>query len=163
MNTPDDSFQRPAGSISGFAAAVAFFTRIPIDIPAPAVSSIGDAAWAFPLVGAGVGAVAALTLVLAHLLGLHSWPAALMAVTAGVALTGALHEDGLADTADGFCGGHDREAKLSIMRDSRHGTFGVLALVASVMLRGAALAAIGDMLHASLALVAAHSVSRALL
>jgi adenosylcobinamide-GDP ribazoletransferase len=94
---------------------------------------------------------------------LHSWLAALTAVSAGVALTGALHEDGLADTADGFCGGSDREAKLAIMRDSRHGTFGVLALVLSVLLRAAALDAIGDVLHASLALVAAHSASRAIL
>ena len=58
----------------------------------------------------------------------------------GSLLTGALHEDGLADTADGFGGGRDREQKLAIMRDSRLGTFGVLALVLSVGLRAAALA-----------------------
>ena len=163
MSAPDSPLPRPPGWFSGFAAATAFFTRIPIDLPAHAVWRIGDAAWAFPLVGAGIGAVAAFAFVLAQLLGLHSWPAALMALTAGVALTGALHEDGLADTADGFCGGRDHEAKLAIMRDSRLGTFGVLALVLSVSLRAAALAAIGDMVHAGLALVAAHSASRAIL
>ena len=78
----------------------------------------------------------------------------------GLASTGAFHEDGLADTVDGFGGGRDREHKLAIMRDSRHGTFGILALVLSVGLRAAALAAIGDPIHAGLALVAAHAASR---
>jgi adenosylcobinamide-GDP ribazoletransferase len=80
-----------------------------------------------------------------------------------MALTGALHEDGFADTADGFFGSRGREAKLTIMRDSRLGTFGVLALIASVLLRSAALAGIGDMIHAGLALVAAHAAARAVL
>ena len=78
-------------------------------------------------------------------------------------LTGALHEDGLADTADGFFGGRDREEKLAIMRDSRQGTYGVLAIVFSVLLRTAALAGIGDVIHAGLALIAAHAASRAAL
>ncbi|MGC1888692.1 MAG: adenosylcobinamide-GDP ribazoletransferase, partial [Stellaceae bacterium] len=95
--------------------------------------------------------------------GLASWPAALLSVLAGVALTGALHEDGLADTADGFCGGRDREEKLAILRDSRQGTYGVLALVLSVLLRAAALAGIGDVIHGGLALIAAHAASRAAL
>ncbi|MFL5266028.1 MAG: adenosylcobinamide-GDP ribazoletransferase [Stellaceae bacterium] len=163
MSAPDGPLPRPPGLFGGFAAATAFLTRIPIDLPPGAARHIGNAAWAFPLVGAGIGAVAALTYGFAQLLGLHSWLAALTAVTTAVVLTGALHEDGLADTADGFCGGPDREAKLAIMRDSRHGTFGVLALVLSVSLRAAALAAMGDMLHAGLALVAAHSASRAIL
>src|SRR5207244_6537261 len=77
-----------------------------------------------------------------------------------IALTGALHEDGLADTADGFFGGHDRAARLAIMRDSRQGTFGVLAVVLSVLLRAAALAEIGDVIHVALALIAAHAASR---
>jgi adenosylcobinamide-GDP ribazoletransferase len=71
-----------------------------------------------------------------------------------------LHEDGLADAADGLGGGRDRDEKLAIMRDSRHGTFGILALVLSVGLRAAALAGIGDPLHAGIALIAAHAASR---
>jgi adenosylcobinamide-GDP ribazoletransferase len=78
-------------------------------------------------------------------------------------LTGALHEDGLADSADGFFGGRDREEKLAILRDSRHGTYGVIAIVLSVLFRAAALAEIGDVIHAGLALIAAHAVSRAAL
>ena len=86
-----------------------------------------------------------------------------MSVLTAIALTGALHEDGLADTADGFFGGRDREEKLAILRDSRQGTYGVLALVLSVLLRAAALAGIGDVIHAGLALIAAHAASRAAL
>jgi adenosylcobinamide-GDP ribazoletransferase len=99
----------------------------------------------------------------AQLIGLASWPAALLSVLGGIALTGALHEDGLADTADGFCGGRDREEKLKILRDSRQGTYGVLAIVLSVLLRAAALAGIGDVIHGGLALIAAHAASRAAL
>jgi adenosylcobinamide-GDP ribazoletransferase len=152
-----------AGFFAGFLAAAAFFTRLPAD-PHPAGAwRLADSAWAFPLVGAGIGSATALVFLLAQLIGLGNWPAALISVLAGIALTGGLHEDGLADTADGFMGGRDRVEKLAILRDSRHGTYGVLALVLSVLLRAAALAAIGDLLHASLALIAAHAASRAAL
>ena len=77
-------------------------------------------------------------------------------------MTGGLHEDGLADTADGLAGGRDPARKLEIMRDSRLGTFGVLALVLSVGLRAAALVAMREAIYAGLALVAAHAASRAL-
>ena len=152
-----------SGLFAGFAAATAFLTRIPVVAPACGAVRLADGAWAFPLVGAGIGAVVASAFFLAQLLGLGDWPAALLAVLAGLALTGALHEDGLADAADGLIGGHDREQRLAIMRDSRHGTFGVSAIVFSVLLRAAALAGIGEMVHAGLALIAAHAASRALL
>jgi adenosylcobinamide-GDP ribazoletransferase len=150
------------GFFVGFTVATAFFTRIPVAMPRRG-GQLADAAWAFPLVGAGIGAVVALAFLLAQLLGLGDWPAALLAVFGGLALTGALHEDGLADTADGLIGGHDRDQRLAIMRDSRHGTYGVLALALSVLLRTAALAEIGEPVHVGLALVAAHAVSRAAL
>jgi adenosylcobinamide-GDP ribazoletransferase len=163
MSAPDDPLRSPPGFLAGFAGATGFFTRLPADPRARGGWRLADSAWAFPLVGGGIGAVAALAFFLAQLLGLRDLPAALLSVLAGIAVTGALHEDGLADTADGFLGGHDREAKLVIMRDSRQGTFGVLAIVLSISLRAAALAAIGDAIHAALALVAAHAVSRAAL
>ena len=151
------------GMFADFAVATAFFTRIPVATPAGHVEPLADASWAFPLVGAGIGGVAALAFLLAQLLGLGDWPAAVLAVLAGIVLTGALHEDGLADTADGLIGGQDRDQRLAIMRDSRHGTFGVVAIVLSVLLRAAALAEIGEPIYAGLALIAAHAASRAAL
>jgi adenosylcobinamide-GDP ribazoletransferase len=163
MSAPDDPFRHPPGLFAGFAGATAFLTRLPIDPRAHGAWRLADSAWAFPLVGAGIGGAAALTFLLAQLIGLGIWPAAILTVLAGVALTGALHEDGLADTADGFFGGHDRDTKLAIMRDSRQGTFGVVSILLSVGLRAAALADIGDVIHAGLALTAAHAASRAVL
>ena len=157
------------GLVAGFAVAVAFLTRIPagepraVDEPGANGWALADTAWAFPLVGAGIGAVAAIVFLAAQLAGLGDWPAALLAILAGLLLTGALHEDGLADSADGLFGGSDREHRLAIMRDSRHGSFAVLALVLSVGLRAAALAQTGEAVFAGLALVAAHAGSRALL
>ena len=163
MRSSEGPSRSPAGFFAGFLAATAFFTRLPVDPRAAGVWRLADSAWAFPLVGAGIGGVAAFALLSAQLIGLASWPAALLSVLAGIALTGALHEDGLADTADGFCGGRDRDEKLAILRDSRQGTWGVLAIVLSVLLRCAALAGIGDVIHAGLALIAAHAASRAAL
>ena len=153
----------PAGFFAGLLAATAFFTRVPVDRRAAGAWRLADLAWAFPLVGAGIGGIAALALLSAQLVGLGNWPAALMSVLAGLVLTGALHEDGLADTADGFFGGHDREQRLAIMSDSRQGTFGVLAIVLSVLLRAAALVEIGEVVQGGLALIAAHAASRAAL
>src|SRR6516164_10464381 len=153
----------PRGMFSGFAVATGFFTRIPVATPVNEGGWLADTAWAFPLIGAGIGGVAALAFLLIRLLGLGDWPAAVLAVLASIVLTGALHEDGLADTADGLIGGQDREQRLAIMRDSRHGTFGVVAIVLSVLLRAAALAGIGEPISAGLALIAAHAASRAAL
>ena len=61
--------------------------------------------------------------------GLHNAAAALLALVAAGLVTGALHEDGLADTADGFGGGKTRDEKLAIMRDSRQGSYGIIALI----------------------------------
>src|SRR5437588_1784963 len=149
------------GLFDEFAISMAVLTRLPVggagqDEP----GAIGASGWAFPLVGAGIGGVVAVAFFVAEALGCGSAVAAGLAVLAGIALTGAFHEDGLADTADGFGGARDRDAKLAIMRDSRHGSFGILALVFSGGFRRAALAAIGDAIHLGLALVAAHAASR---
>lgn len=161
MPARDPSARGRPGLAAGFAVAAAFLTVIPV--ADPTARPLAGSIWAFPLVGAGIGGVAAVAFVLAQLAGLGDWPAALLAVLAGLLATGALHEDGLADAADGLFGGDDRERRLMIMRDSRHGTFAVLALVLSVGLRAAALAEIGEVVRAGLALVAAHAASRALL
>ena len=115
--------------------------------------------WAFPLIGAFIGSLSGAIFLLAHK-ALPAWPAALLAVAAGILLTGALHEDGLADCSDGFGGGSSKEAKLAIMRDSRVGTYGALALILSVSLRAAALASFYNPVAA---LFIAHCLSRAAL
>jgi len=163
MRPPGEIFALSREFLAGFAHAVTFLTTLPIAKPSCNAGRLANAAWAFPLVGAGIGAVAGFIFLLAQVLRLGDWLAALLAVLAGIALTGALHEDGLADTADGLIGGRDRDHALAIMRDSRQGTFGVLAIVLSVLMRAAALVNIGDPVHAVLALISAHAASRAVL
>ncbi len=150
----------PRGPFDDFVIATAVLTRLPVGAARASNGAVAAAGWAFPLVGAGIGALGAVAFFAAEALGLADPLAALLAVLAVVAITGAFHEDGLADTVDGFGGGRTREAKLAIMRDSRHGTFGILALVLGIGLRAAALDAIGDPIHAGLALIAAHAFSR---
>ena len=145
-------------------AGAAFLTRLPLGSAAPADgAAIGRAAWAFPLVGVGIGLAGAAIAGIAHKLGLPPWPAAALAVAVTLALTGCLHEDGLADTADGFGGGATRERKLEIMRDSRIGAYGVCALVLALLLRVAALASLADAAAVAWALIAAHGAARAVM
>ncbi len=113
----------------------------------------------FPLVGALIGAAVGGVDLLALKI-LPEWPAAFLAIIFGLLLTGALHEDGLADCADGFGGGRDKDAKLAIMRDSRIGAYGTLALILSMGLRAAALVALDNPAGA---LIVAHAFSRAVL
>ena len=143
-----------------FMLATAVLTRLPVASPTEEETTVADASWAFPAVGAGVGMIAAVTFFAAASIGLGAWPAALLTLLVAVVVTGALHEDGLADTVDGFGGGYDREQKLRIMRDSRHGTYAMLALIFSIGLRAGALVAIGSPIEAGLALIAAHAASR---
>ena len=86
-----------------------------------------------------------------------------MSLVATLVVTGCLHEDGLADTADGFGGGATRERKLEIMRDSRIGTYGVCALTMSILIRAGALASLADPRTVVFALIAAHGAARATL
>ncbi|MCB2055352.1 MAG: adenosylcobinamide-GDP ribazoletransferase [Geminicoccaceae bacterium] len=129
-------------------------TRLPLGTSPPG-AELPAAVWAFPVVGAGLGAGAGLAFEAA------SSPSPLVAAFAAtiflVLLTGALHEDGLADMADGLGAGGDRARTLEIMRDSRIGTFGTLALILVVGLEVALLAAIEG---AIAALVTAGALSR---
>src|SRR5258708_3077095 len=144
-----------------FIAAAGFLTRLPVAGFATAETGLlARSMRAFPVVGIVVGRPGWAAFAIAAALGLPATIGALLAVAATVLTTGALHEDGLSDTADGFGGGEDRAGKLAIMRDSRSGAYGVLALVFSVALRGAALAALTSP-RAGAALVSAHAVSRA--
>ncbi len=127
---------------SDFLLSLGFLSRLPVATGEQEAGSLALAMRAFPLAGAVIGLLAGLVMAVAWAVGLPAPIAALLSVTAGVLLTGALHEDGLADMADGLGGGADTEDALGIMRDSRIGSFGVIALVLALGLKVAALASI---------------------
>jgi adenosylcobinamide-GDP ribazoletransferase len=142
--------------------ALIFLTRLPLTHQQPiGKGQLSQALWAVPIVGAGVGLLGAGVYGLTQALHVPPLPAATLAVAATVLVTGGLHEDGLADVADGFGGGATRERKLEIMRDSRIGTYGVCALILSFMLRVAALTNLDDPAVVAAVLVAAHAAARA--
>jgi adenosylcobinamide-GDP ribazoletransferase len=120
---------------------------------------------AFPLAGLIAALPAALFLLIAPWLTIPPLLASVIAVAISIGVCGALHEDGLADAADGFFGGSDAQSRLDIMKDSRNGTYGTLALVLSVAVRIAALSAIASQssLSAAFALLAASAAARAAL
>lgn len=137
-------------------AAAMLLTRIPVGgHPFSRQEWTWAAAW-FPLVGAVIGAIMAL--VWRVTVGLGPLPAAVLTIAGGVALTGALHEDGLADTADALGGASDRTRVFTILKDSRLGTYGVVALVLVLSLRIALVAQLAPI--ATVALISAQCTSR---
>jgi adenosylcobinamide-GDP ribazoletransferase len=142
--------------------AGAFLTRLPVRWATPGVFDMRRAARAFPVAGALIGLAAALLLIICGAIGMSALLGAAFTVGTLLIITGALHEDGLADTADGFWGAAEKERKLEIMRDDRIGTFGVLALLLSVIIRITAIAQIIEtgLGYAAAALVAAEAISR---
>src|SRR5215472_9161855 len=140
---------------------ISFCTRLPLgSMAANEVNCIARASWTMPIAGALVGLTGASVYWLGDRLWLAPQCAAILAVAATVLATGALHEDGLADTFDGFGGGKTRERKLEIMRDSRIGTYGVCALAVSLILRLTAVASLADPRLVAPALIAAHASAR---
>ena len=121
------------------AEAVSLLTRLPV---ASSGARGVQAGWAWPLAGALVALIAGVTGGIAAALGLPTTLAATLVLAVMVILTGAMHEDGLADCADGFWGGWTSERRLEIMNDSRIGTYGVVALVLSLLARWAAIVAL---------------------
>jgi adenosylcobinamide-GDP ribazoletransferase len=144
--------------LRGLRAAASFLTRVPAGGGHEGPSDLARSLPWFPVVGALLG------LALAGLYAgarLATPPFLGASLTLGVAmlLTGGFHEDGLADTADALGGGWNREESLRILKDPRHGTYGVLALVLSVLIRASALATL-DGWAALAVLPAAHALSR---
>jgi adenosylcobinamide-GDP ribazoletransferase len=146
-----------------FFIALQFLTRVPVPRWVGFEPGwLNDSARHFPAVGLCVGAVGALVLwAAAH--AWTAWIAVLLSMGATLWLTGAFHEDGLADTADGLGGHVSRERALAIMKDSRIGTYGAVALLLVLALKGAALHAMAlrDLVAALAALPLAHTWSRA--
>ena len=143
--------------LTGLLAAIQFLTRIPIRLRRE--PDVGAGVRWFPVVGALIGATvggiaAGLWYVVPPLV------AAAVAVTLGVLITGAFHEDGLADVADAFAGETTIERRLEILKDSRHGSYGVAALSASIIVRIVCLGSIPGPAAMFAAAVAAHAIAR---
>ncbi len=142
--------------LSGFA----LLTRLPLPDHAPRGA---EQAWGWPLVGAVVGAMAGAVGSAAHGVGLPAGVTAALVLAALAALTGGLHEDGLADTADGLFGGWTKERRLEIMKDSRIGSYGALALIFAGLAKWSALVSILTAGGLIPALIAAGAMSRAMM
>jgi adenosylcobinamide-GDP ribazoletransferase len=185
-NTTDGNSQPRSGFSAAFflhswrrdlLLAIGFFTRLPVGrfltpIPEPVAESgiaetpqlqLAQAARAFPLVGLVVGIIGGLIYLFAVRIGLSTPLAALLAVAATAGATGALHEDGWADFADGLGARGDRLRKLAAMKDSHIGSFGVLALLFATAIKVAALISLGAPDRVMAALIAAHVLARAVL
>jgi adenosylcobinamide-GDP ribazoletransferase len=146
-----------------FLTAIQFFTRIPV--PAwvgHSAQQLSQAARYFPLTGIVVGLLCAATLLIAAQV-LPLTLAVGLSMTMSILITGAFHEDGLSDFADGLGGGFTREKALAIMKDSHIGAYGSIALVLVLLLKYQSLMAIcgaHTLLFAAAALIAAHGFSR---
>lgn len=146
--------------IKTFALATHFLTRIPTRIDVDFTPErLRNATRYYPIVGAIIGTVAAAAFYIPDLI-LPTLIAVIIATAATALITGAFHEDGLADTFDGVSGAYDRARSLEIMHDSRIGTFGALALILVITLKIAALTSLSDTTTIITALIAAHIISR---
>ena len=148
-------------------ACLRFYSRLPLpafafETQPHAMLDFSRAIAMLPVAGAVLGCIGALALLLAGASHLPAAIAATLAIAAMVAATGAMHEDGLADTADGFGGGGSIARKLEIMKDSRIGSYGGAALVLSLLLRVEAVAELAGrgLWLAALAMIACAAVSR---
>ena len=150
--------------VNDLRVALALLTRLPLPLGAQVFAAHQTRAfWAYPLVGVVVAALSGALGALAIWANLPPLGVAAVVIATQIFTTGALHEDGLADTADGLWGGYDPERRLAIMKDSHIGSYGVLALALSVLARAAALAACAQAgpWTLVLALVASAPLSRA--
>ena len=146
-----------------FLTAVQFFTRIPVPGWVGHSSlQLNQATRYFPMVGIIVGALSASALLIFSLV-LPLSVAVVISMIAGILITGAFHEDGLSDFADGMGGGHTREKALEIMKDSRVGAYGAIALVMALLLKYQSLFSLcgtHTQIFVAAALIAAHTASR---
>lgn len=158
MNDYADTLQK---MIADLRIGISLCTRLPVGPTEPiGEGDVARASWTFPIAGLLVGLAGALVYAVAIRVNVAPQPAAALVLATTLVFTGAMHEDGLADTADSL-GGNSRERKLDIMRDSRIGTFGACALAISLLLRWSTLADIAEPRFVALALICAHVAARA--
>ncbi len=144
--------------------ACVFLTSLPVRLRHEVtLRQLADAVYAFPVIGILVGGAGALAYGALGLFGLSGMPAAVLALAAMVAITGGLHEDGLADTADALGAHGDRERGLAIMRDPRIGSYGTLAVVLALLARLAAYSVFWEPAFFLQAAITSAAVSRAAL
>ena len=141
--------------------ALMTLSRLPAGRVADPAPGISAAVWAFPLVGVLIGGLSAVGYAVAIAAHLPPALAAAVAVLIGIVASGAIHEDGLADLADGLGGGRDTATKLAIMRDSHVGSYGILALLLSLAMCGICVAALTAPMTVACAFVALAVASRA--
>jgi len=147
----------PLVRIADIPAALGLLSRLPVNIGGGRGAAC---AWAFPLTGLILGAIAAAIGGIAAAVGLSDGLTAGLALVALVVMTGAMHEDGLADSVDGLWGGWDKIRRLEIMKDSHIGAYGVIALVLSLILRWTALTALAQAGILTIGLIAVATLSR---
>jgi adenosylcobinamide-GDP ribazoletransferase len=140
--------------------AFMLLTRLPVAALSRGAVPPAACVWAFPVVGLVIGGIGGAIFWAAAALGLPPVIAAIASVAATILATGGLHEDGLADTADGLGGGGTRTRKLEIMRDSRIGSFGAVALMVVLATRIAALATLGHPAAVAMASIVAAMLGR---
>ena len=151
----------PLLTLADMPAALGLLSRLPIRVDTERATARGAAAaWAYPIAGLVLGLIASAVAQIALWLSLPAVLAAGLALATLIITTGAMHEVGLADTADGFWGGWDKNHRLRIMKDSYMGTYGVVALVLSVGLRWQALTLILTTPHFWAMIPAAALISR---
>jgi len=143
------------------AASLGLLTRVPVDVDTDlAMTRSAKATWAYPVIGMLLGGVGMLVFVLLHLIGLPIFVAVVLLIGFQIIVTGAMHEDGLADCADGLWGGWTKERRLEIMKDSHIGVYGVAAIALALLLKAAALGALAWSPLMAVALIAGGAVSR---
>ncbi|RCK35296.1 cobalamin biosynthesis protein CobS [Thalassospira xiamenensis] len=158
----DEDISSPKGPVADFWRALALLSRVPVSATCDfRPVAIARSVWCWPLVGLFIAGIAIIPAYLTEVLTGNGMIAAIVATLALILLTGAMHEDGIADCADGFGGGQDKLRKLEIMRDSRIGTYGVVALVLCLAMRVAVLAAAGESGSMAAILIVMATLSRA--
>lgn len=158
--------QKPASPLwlHDVAAALGLLTRLPVQVDTDlAMQRSAASSWAYPVVGFLLGGLSLLVFVIGYLIGLPPVITVILIVASQLILTGAMHEDGLADSADGLWGGWTIERRLEIMKDSHIGVYGVCAIGIVLVLRAATLLALAFSPLMILGLVAAAGLSRAVM
>ncbi len=146
-----------------FVSGVRLLTIIPAGRTNAVPVCLTGTTWSYPVIGAIIGLIGGMVFAISVVTGLPTFLAAVISLVSTIFLTGALHEDGLADTADSIGSGLTHSARLKIMHDSRTGAYGALALIISLSLRAGALAALTDSWLVSMALISAGGLSRGIL